>query len=190
MEKGKLIFVTGGVRSGKSSYAESMAVAWSKQLASNLHYVACGVPSDQEMTERIARHQESRENALVSWETWECPYHLQDLANHFSKQDILLLDCVTTLLNNYLFACRIEKPEQALDYILTDIASLQEAAAGLIVVSNEVTQGILDEESLTKNYQYILGNVHQKIVEHADAAYLIENGIPIRKKGAMACKGL
>ncbi|TRM12090.1 bifunctional adenosylcobinamide kinase/adenosylcobinamide-phosphate guanylyltransferase [Lentibacillus cibarius] len=186
MEKGKLIFVTGGVRSGKSSFAENMAINLSRQLEANLHYIACGVPSDEEMSERIARHRENRTNASPPWKTWECPYHLQRISNYFSKQDILVLDCVTTLLNNYLFECNMDEPDQVIDCISIDIASLKRASAGLIVVSNEVAQGIPNQEPFIRNYQSILGNVHQNIVNRADAAYLVENGIPICKKGAMA----
>ncbi|MFD1360080.1 bifunctional adenosylcobinamide kinase/adenosylcobinamide-phosphate guanylyltransferase [Lentibacillus salinarum] len=183
METGKLIFVTGGVRSGKSAYAEKMAVDLGKKLGSNLHYMACGVPSDEEMVARIARHREDRQNASAPWKTWECPYHLQRIAKHFTKQDILVLDCVTTLLNNYLFDRALDEPEQVISCILMDVACLQENSAGLIVVSNEVAQGLTTEEPFTRMYQYILGNVHQGIVDQADTAYLVENGLPICKKG-------
>lgn len=184
METGKLTFITGGVRSGKSSYAEKAAIKLGQNLQANLHYIACGMPSDKEMTARIARHKEDRQNASAHWETWECPYHLHRIAKHFSKQDILVLDCVTTLLNNYLFDCNMDDPERVIDYLLTDIVSLQETSAALIVVSNEVTIGLPFEEPSIKKYQYILGNVHQAIVDQSDTAYLVENGIPICKKGA------
>lgn len=184
METGKLIFVTGGVRSGKSSYAEKMAERLGSKLESNLHYLACGIASDQEMAARIDRHRKDRENSSGHWETWECPYHLERVARHFSKKDVLVLDCVTTLLNNYLFDRALHEHEWLIDCLLTDINSLRENSAWLIVVSNEVTQGLAFEEPLTRSYQYILGQVHQRIVEQADAAYLIEYGIPVCKKGA------
>lgn len=183
MEKGKLTFVTGGVRSGKSSFAEELATDWSRKLDANLHYIACGVPSDKEMRERIARHQENRSGASENFQTWECPYNLQHISSHFSKQDILVLDCVTTLLNNYLFNQHIDAPGAVIDYMLTDIFSLQKASGELVVVSNEVMQGITHQASLTRKYQYILGNVHQTIVAWADTAYLVESGISICKKG-------
>ncbi|GGJ99506.1 adenosylcobinamide kinase/adenosylcobinamide phosphate guanyltransferase [Lentibacillus kapialis] len=184
METGELIFVTGGVRSGKSSYAENKAIELSRKSEAKLHYIACGMPSDEEMAERIARHQANRESVPVHWKTWECPYHLQCIAGYFSKQDILVLDCVTSLLNNYLFDCALDDPPNAIESILTDITCLQETAAALIVVSNEVTQGMPHSESFTRNYQYILGNVHQQIVYYADTVFLLENGLPICKKGA------
>lgn len=183
MEKGKLIFVTGGVRSGKSSFAEELATDWSRKQDGNLHYIACGVSFDNEMRARITRHREQRSSASVNWKTWECPYNLQRISSHFSKQDILVLDCVTTLLNNYLFHQHIDKPGVVLDCMLTDIFSLQEASSGLVVVSNEVMQDVPQLETLIRKYQHILGNVHQNIVARADSAYLVESGIPICKKG-------
>ncbi|UJL46624.1 bifunctional adenosylcobinamide kinase/adenosylcobinamide-phosphate guanylyltransferase [Virgibacillus sp. NKC19-16] len=183
MEKGKLIFVTGGVRSGKSSFAEELATDWSRELDANLHYIACGVPSDKEMRQRITRHQENRSIASINWKTWECPTNLQRISSNFSKQDILVLDCATTLLNNYLFDQNINDSSVVMNYMLTDIFSLQEASSGVIVVSNEVMQDVPHQASVTRKYQYILGNVHQNIVEWADAAYLVESGIPVCKKG-------
>ncbi len=103
MEKGKLIFVSGGVRSGKSSFAEKKAAEWGKKQTLHLNYIACGVASDSEMRNRIARHQKSRASASMNWKTWECPYELARIAGRFSKQDLLVLDCVTTLVTNYLF---------------------------------------------------------------------------------------
>lgn len=184
MEKGKLIFVTGGVRSGKSSFAEETAGALSEQTGLNLHYVACGIPSDGEMRERISHHQDDRLAASVHWQTWECPYQLQRISSHLSKKDIIVLDCVTTLLNNYLFDRNRHQTNKVIDHILTDIFSLQKVCAHLIVVSNEVFQGKSHQESLTRNYQHMLGTIHQKVVSQADQAYLLENNIPIRKKGA------
>ncbi|MGP4106755.1 bifunctional adenosylcobinamide kinase/adenosylcobinamide-phosphate guanylyltransferase [Virgibacillus sp. L01] len=185
MEKGKLIFVSGGVRSGKSSFAEEMAIEWGEQHALKLNYIACGVPSDREMYDRISRHQQNRSSAPLPWKTWEYPYELYRISSQFSKQDILVLDCVTTLVNNYLFEKNMVDPNEVIKCILRDIFSLQEAAAGLIVVSNEVNQEIPSQTTLTGKYQSILGNVHQNIVSQAGGAYLVENGIPIQKKGAV-----
>src|SRR5699024_1576768 len=184
METGKLIFVTGGVRSGKSSYAEKMAMDLGRDQEANLHYIACGDLNDTEMSARIARHRRDRENAPVHWETWECPYNVQRIAKHFSKRDILVLDCVTTLLDNYLFELMMKESEWLIDCLFDEITSLQEAYSVLVVVSNEVTQGVPFKEQLMKKFQYILGNLHQKIVHQADTAYLVENGIPVCKKGA------
>ncbi|MFD1064544.1 bifunctional adenosylcobinamide kinase/adenosylcobinamide-phosphate guanylyltransferase [Oceanobacillus locisalsi] len=185
METGELIFITGGVRSGKSAFAEQLAIRRAQKTDSNLHYVACGIPSDKEMQERIQRHQQDREQSGFSWRTWEQPVYLSPVANQFTTQDVILLDCVTTLLNNYLFQEKVHHENTVLELVRADIAALCEHAGKVIVVSNEVLQDMPYEEEFTQNYQRILGNVHQQIVKRADLAVLIESGIPVVKKGRL-----
>src|SRR4051794_671645 len=98
------IFITGGVRSGKSNFAEKMAVDLAMNTGGQLNYLATGVASDQEMRERIVKHQKDRMAGKSSWRTSEQSLHIGEIANMFGSQDIILLDCVTTLLNNELFS--------------------------------------------------------------------------------------
>ncbi len=99
-----LIFISGGVRSGKSSFAEKLALKIACEEGGGLHYIATGVPSDLEMKERIKKHQHDREAAKYRWITVEQSINIGAIADHFNNRDILLLDCVTTLLNNELFS--------------------------------------------------------------------------------------
>ena len=183
MENEKLTFISGGVRSGKSSFAEYLATTRTEATEHRLHYIACGIPFDGEMQERITRHQVEREHSGFEWSTWEKAVNLVDIAHHFTDRDIILLDCVTTLLNNYLFKENITDQKQVIKLIMRDISSLCQQASEVIVVSNEVLNDLPYNEALTLNYQYILGNVHQQIVMVADTAILLESGIPIYKKG-------
>ncbi|AIF42859.1 bifunctional cobinamide kinase/cobinamide phosphate guanylyltransferase [Virgibacillus sp. SK37] len=179
-----MIFISGGVRSGKSSFAERMATELHLQLPNTkLHYIACGVASDKEMTERIARHQKDRQASNANWETWECAYDVYKIASAFGKSDILVLDCVTTLLNNYLFGREMEDTEQVMQHMWKDISSLSKTGAEVVLVSNEVVQGVPYSSELVQRYQYILGTLHQRIVKEADTAYLVEAGIPVCMKG-------
>ena len=185
METGKLIFITGGVRSGKSTFAEQLAIKHARETDNNLHYIACGIPSDEEMQERIKRHQQDREQSRFSWKTWEQPVHLSHIANQFTNQDVILLDCVTTLLNNYLFQEAINDTHTVLELVREDITALCNHAGEVIIVSNEVLQDIPYEDELTQNYQAVLGNIHQQIAETANLAILVESGIPLVKKGRL-----
>lgn len=185
METGKLIFITGGVRSGKSAFAESIAVKHAGLLAKKLHYIACGIPFDREMQERIQRHQRDREQSGLLWNTWEQPTKLREIAHRFTKQDIILLDCVTTLLNNYLFQERVSSIDEVLQLVMKDVSKLSKYAGELIIVSNEVLHDMPYTDALTLKYQSILGNIHQKIIARADTAVLVESGIPISKKGRL-----
>lgn len=186
MEKGELTFITGGVRSGKSAFAEHLATEYAQESGKNLHYIACSIPFDGEMQERILRHQEDRVHSGFQWDTWEQPKYITEIAERFTSQDIILLDCVTTLLNNYLFQQNMNDPNEALKLVVQDITSLCEQAGTVLVVSNEVLQDMPYTDEFTLDYQSILGNVHQQIVKLANTAILVESGIPIYKKGRFA----
>lgn len=182
-----MIFITGGVRSGKSTFAEQMAPQRAKELGGRLHYLATGAPSDEEMSKRIMRHQQKRSESEFMWRTWEQPRHIERLASSFSKKDVVLLDCVTTLLNNELFFLNQEWEEEFLrevfERLLDGIGVLQANCAELVLVSNEVLNEPLGTNELVLKYSFMLGNLHQELVKRADRAYLVESGIPILVKG-------
>src|SRR5690606_5688809 len=92
---GALIFICGGVRSGKSSFAEKSAAGIASQINGVLNYVAAGQPSDPEMKERIDRHQKDRMESGLDWKTWEKPAELNTISAAFSSKDVVLLDCLT-----------------------------------------------------------------------------------------------
>src|SRR5947207_15991618 len=105
MEAGpSLIFISGGVRSGKSSLAEKLAIKIASEEGGRLHYIATGVTFDKEMKERIKKHQQDRKTAKYQWIITEQSTNIGAIADRFNSRDILLLDCVTTLLNNELFS--------------------------------------------------------------------------------------
>lgn len=176
----QLIFITGGVRSGKSRFAENRAASFRDQ--GTLHYLACGEPSDEEMKERISRHQHDRASKNVPWETVECPTDIGSVAERLNEQSVVLLDCVTTLLSNELFQKDGTLQLETKQKIQSGIEKLRERAKALIIVSNELTQEPLT--SGVERYARQLGELHQWIVSEADEAYLVENGVPRLMKGA------
>lgn len=187
-EKSSLIFISGGVRSGKSRFAEILAGKWKKQISGQLHYVASGQPSDQEMKERIMRHKQDREYSGFHWRTWEIPRNLSPLSSVLSKDDIVLLDCLTTLLNNEFFhdeGCWKDKDFSETIYykILGEIKQVVKQARATIVVSNEVLWEPMADQGLVFSYSKVLGLLHQSLVKECDYAYLVEAGIPILMKG-------
>lgn len=181
METSSLIFVTGGVRSGKSSFAEKLAIERAKEIGGKLHYVATSETVDEEMKRRIARHQKERAEGEFPWKTWEQPSDIGKLAAYFQKGDVLLLDCLTTLINNELYLTN-DTEEEIFHRVETGIAALKERCSMLIIVSNEVLFDPAGENKLVLTYWKLIGRLHQKIVKMADEAYLVECGIPIRKK--------
>ncbi|MFK9090506.1 bifunctional adenosylcobinamide kinase/adenosylcobinamide-phosphate guanylyltransferase [Bacillus salipaludis] len=183
-----LIFITGGVRSGKSSFAEKLAIERKRNIDGQLYYIATGVPSDSEMQKRIEMHQKDRQSGEYQWKTIEKPIQIGTLADSISDNDIILLDCVTTLLNNELFSTEQTWNESYLKKIKEDIMSgilaIKKRAGVMIVVSNEVLNEPLIGSEIVFSYGLILGQIHQDLVREADQAIIVEAGIPIIMKGA------
>jgi adenosylcobinamide kinase / adenosylcobinamide-phosphate guanylyltransferase len=188
-EPSSLVFISGGVRSGKSSFAEKVAADIAGQTGGQLHYIAAGQSTDSEMKNRIARHQKDRLESGLNWKTWEQSRDLRQLSGAFSSNDIVLLDCITTLLNNEFFASEDEwkNPQfqnQVIGSIKEGVEQIAESCHTLVVVSNEVLNESLGENELVFTYGKILGQLHQHLTAMAKRAYLVEAGIPILMKGA------
>lgn len=183
----KLIFVTGGVRSGKSSFAEELAVHTASITGGPLHYIAAGQASDDEMLFRIKRHQKDRDESGFNWTTWEKPTALHELSESFKQNDIILLDCLTTLLNNEFFHSESfnnrEFQHELIYSIKEGIIQILNACDTLIIVSNEVLNDFLGESELVLTYGKLLGHLHQFITQLAEEAYLVEAGVPVKMKG-------
>ncbi|MFY4773590.1 bifunctional adenosylcobinamide kinase/adenosylcobinamide-phosphate guanylyltransferase [Metabacillus sp. RGM 3146] len=177
-----LIFITGGVRSGKSTFAEMLAGSTGNGV---LNYVATSLETDLEMKRRIKRHQQMRQVQDRNWITYEQPYDTEKVSCCFSKKDTVLLDCLTILLSNELFRENIERSnKEVMKHILHGLSSIKKACGTLIIVSNEVFHEAQDSKgTLVNTYVSLLGKLHQELVKIADEAYLVENGVPIRKKG-------
>lgn len=171
MVRGKLIFITGGVRSGKSSFAEHYLM--NEQAKRNV-YIASGVAVDSEMKERIKRHQDDRENYSVEWVTIEQPRHFEQIVPGIQQDDGILWDCVTTWLANELYEGKMEEVEEQL-YVAID--QLLEKAKVMVIVSNEVLDEPISNFEYTALYQAWIGRIHQKLVAKADYAFEMEYGL-------------
>ncbi|WP_066064667.1 bifunctional adenosylcobinamide kinase/adenosylcobinamide-phosphate guanylyltransferase [Neobacillus soli] len=182
-----LIFITGGVRSGKSSFAERKAIEIAGETGGRLNYLATGVATDAEMKARIEKHQRDRESGKYRWNTIERSVQMGEVTDNFTAQDIILLDCVTTLLNNELFLSETVWDgaflEKVKENIITGITAIKNQAGTVIVVSNEVLNEPLLGNELVFTYGRLLGQIHQYLVKEADQAFLVEAGIPIVMKG-------
>lgn len=176
-----LTYITGGVRSGKSEFAEKLAS--SSEMA--VLYVAFGVNTDVEMQERIEKHQQRRPN---SWGTVEKPYELLAPTTQYQQYDVVLVDCFSTWLTNRL----IQIPEEELrnekyrDEIINEVkvwlTRLAEMPQQIIVVSSEVGLGGVAMSTLGRLFHDILGECNQFIAQAADEAYAVLSGLPVRLK--------
>ncbi|WP_108670985.1 bifunctional adenosylcobinamide kinase/adenosylcobinamide-phosphate guanylyltransferase [Peribacillus acanthi] len=186
-----LIFISGGVRSGKSTYAENLLTS-SLPNGDNPHYIATSINTDGEMASRINKHQQDREHSGYQWITWEKSRDIHELTDHIPGKSYVLLDCMTTWLNNELFGevfdgsddwMKKSFQKEKMDHILYGITSLKQHCSKVIVVSNEVSYEPLIDEGPVFQYVKVMGKLHQEIVGLSDQAYLIEQGLPILMKG-------
>ena len=174
--RGKLVFVTGAARSGKSFFAEKMAA----ELEGKVTYIATCVPGDDEMHDRVARHRERRP---VNWLTIEEAYNPAQVIKEADEPGhIFLMDCLTLLVSNLILRSDPQGEEQILEKV-SELAKVSyESAAHVIIVSNEVGWGIVPGDPLSRLYRDIIGRANQKIASYADEAYVTIAGIPIELK--------
>ncbi len=184
MVLGKLTFICGGVRSGKSAYAEKCLVDEAQQNGGRLVYIASGTSTDLEMQERIFKHRHDRANQY--WTTLEQPVQLEGVLPFIQQGDYVLWDCLTTWLANELYmgwelgtpcikqpGCMEQKAMQlyeTLDTMLVEVAHL-------VIVSNEVLDELPSNEEETNVYSQWIGRIHQKLVAKADTAIEMDYGI-------------
>ena len=173
----KIIFITGGARSGKSSFAEKLASALEKDVI----FLATAEALDKEMADRIKKHKSKRSSA---WKTVEEPININILNKFKSFEGAVILDCVTLWLSNMIHKFGIEGAE---DCILRDIRTLLKTVKTskftLIVVSNELGMGIVTENRLAREFRDVAGKCNQLIARMSDEVYLMISGIKLKIKG-------
>lgn len=189
----RLVLILGGARSGKSAFAERLALKSGRSVA----FIATATAGDEEMRERIARHRAARP---VSWHTIEEPLDLAGAVLQAGKlAGVLLLDCITLWLNN-LYAQSVRQhaheseeeqyraiallDETALQEIEKLLAAAQSLAPGktLLIVTNEVGLGIVPHYPLGRLYRDTLGHVNQRLAQAADRVYLMVAGLGVDLK--------
>ena len=170
-----VIFIIGGCRSGKSSHALKIAedIPGGRKI-----YIATCVPQDDEMRQRVAKHQrERREN----WTTVEEPLLLPEaILEHSSKAGVVLVDCLTLWLSNLLMETNDDAKLEGMISQLTD--ALKNATCPIILVSNEVGTGIVPENKLARQYRDLIGLVNQSVAQTANKVFWVVAGIPVAIK--------
>ncbi len=168
----RLSLVLGGVRAGKSSYAQQLAQAGERVL-----FAATAEARDDDMTRRIRAHQEARPS---EWDTLEEPLDIVgSLAARLRGYDTVLLDCLTLWVSNLMLAETVtDIPAEARR--LLDL--YQDGDASWIVVSNEVGLGIIAPTRLGRVYAEELGRVNQIVAAAADEVYFMAAGLPLSLK--------
>jgi adenosylcobinamide kinase/adenosylcobinamide-phosphate guanylyltransferase len=171
----RLIFVTGGARSGKSDFSARLAEADDGKKV----YLATATPGDPEMAERIARHKAARGDG---WVTIEEPVKLVEAVSGIEPGAALVLDCVTLWLTNLLMTCEDGFEECACAMGRELVAALKDISGTAVVVSNEIGLGVVPDNALGRKFRDVAGRVNRIIAEAADEAYLVVSGMPVKIK--------
>ncbi len=169
---GKIIFVTGGQRSGKSVFAEKMVLSKSSHPV----YIATAQVLDDEFRKRVAVHKERRGK---QWITYEEP--LEVSAVELKATDTALFDCVTLWATNCFFHFG-EDSVIALGFMKNQFDSLVASGADIVFVSNEVGLGGVSPNAMQRHFADLQGAINQHIASRADEAYMVLSGIPIKIK--------
>lgn len=165
--------ILGGARSGKSTRAQAFA----EHISAERCYIATAQAFDDEMTERISRHQLDRDS---SWTTFEEPLELSQALSKCVEggHSVILVDCLTLWLSNIMLDKRdIEAETEKL------IATLAQTNASIIFVSNEVGMGLVPDNALGREFRDAQGRLNQKIAALADKVEFIAAGLPLILKG-------
>ena len=183
--KSQIILCSGGARSGKSEFAERLALATAGRKA----YVATGQAFDEEMIDRIKKHQERRGEI---WNNFEVPLHLADEWENISQSaDVILIDCLTMFTTNHMMAHGSIQGQQDANQleatVLTELETLLAAIKScegktVIFVTNEIGLGIVPDNKLARYFRDIAGRVNRTVATAADKLYLTISGVTIELK--------
>ena len=183
--KHRNILIIGGARSGKSDYAQELALS----LPQPVLFVATAEAGDEEMRQRIEAHREKRP---ATWKTLEAPASIGDrIRNEIGSIPTVIIDCITLLVNNVFN--KHSGPDGELSDsglierdVNTEIESLVECMnkvnASFIVVTNEVGQGLVPASSMSRLYRDMLGKTNRILAKNMDEVYMIIASLPVKIK--------
>lgn len=183
-----LVLITGGARSGKSRFAELLAAHPGLPVV----YIATAQVYDEEMALRVKKHREQRPS---DWNLVEEPLALSSVLERYrNERVVLLIDCVTLWLTNLLLSDYREEPEdpfaqdekeqEILDQVQAVAHLAQEISPLVIMVTNEVGQGIVPDNPLSRSYRDLSGRANQTLGRTASKVYSVVAGFPVEIKAS------
>ena len=195
-------FILGGQRSGKSRRAELLAHDWLARSSSHTAVmVATATAWDNEMVERIARHQQDRKERVPGMTTVEQPIALaQAIQAHSAPQTMVVVDCLTLWLTNLLMphedAENTENTETTLKYAskvplaqllraqeATLLIAIEGAAGPVVLVGNEIGLGVVPMGRETRAFVDALGRLNQGVAAACERVTFMAAGLPLTLKG-------
>ena len=167
----KIILITGGQRSGKSTKAEELALSLSEEPV----YVATAHVWDDEFRERVRRHQQRRG---PQWTNIEEELHL---SHHDLTGRVVVIDCVTLWLTNFFFANNSDV-DKSLELAKSEFDKITQPEATYIFVTNEIGSGGVSDNALQRQFTDLQGWMNQYIAARADEVFLMVSGIAVEVK--------
>lgn len=169
----RLIFVLGGARSGKSSFALQQGKAKTPRA-----FLATAEAFDSEMTTRIQMHKRSRGQG---WKTFEVPIQLTEwFASHGANYSSVVVDCLTLWLNNLLRG-KVQS-RHVPSHARKLLKAMRACPAHVVMVSNELGLCLVPGDSVSREFRDVAGRINQLIAAEADEVYFLVSGLPLRLK--------
>ncbi len=165
--------VLGGARSGKSEFAERLVESSNHQMT----FIATAQALDGEMRNRIEEHRKRRG---TSWRTIEEPLDVAYVLDDLDEGEVALLDCLTIWLSNQMLSGGAIR-----DGVDRLMLALERCRAPVVVVSNEVGQGIVPEDPLSRRFRDEQGRLNQRLAGRCGLVVLISAGLPLVLKGTL-----
>ena len=167
----RIILITGGQRSGKSSFAEKKA----HELTTSPVYLATAKIWDEEFRKRVERHQKNR------GPEWTNIEEEKELSRHSLEGRVVLIDCVTLWCTNYFFDLEADT-DKALTAVKAEFDRLTQQDATFIFVTNEIGMGGTSENLIQRKFTDMQGWMNQYIASRANRVILMVSGIPVKVK--------
>jgi len=181
----KNTLIIGGARSGKSNYAQELALKYPQPAL----FVATAEANDEEMRQRIEEHKKVRPS---TWRTLEVTTHVGNrIRQEIGEMQTVIVDCITLLVNNIFnsyFDASMELGDAKLveETVIAEISELvdciSQVNASFIIVTNEVGLGIVPTVSVSRLYRDLLGRANQILAQHTDEVCLMVAGLAVKIK--------
>lgn len=168
----KVVFITGGARSGKSAFALNEA----SRLPGTRAFIATMEPLDEEMKARIEAHGKERG---TGWDTFEEPVEIAGCLRGLSGYEAVVIDCLTLWLSNLMLAGRDVETEAG--HLIKALKDNKEARCAF-VVSNEVGMGIVPDNGMARSFRDMAGKLNKLVAQEADEVYLMVSGLHLKIK--------
>ena len=172
----RIVLISGGARSGKSRYAEELALS----LSPNPVYVATAHVWDDEFRERVKKHQERRGPEWTNIEEEKL------LSRHDLTGRVAVIDCITLWCTNYFF--ELQEVDKALNALKAEFDEFTAKDATYIFVTNEIGMGGVSENAVQRKFTDLQGWMNQYVASKADEVILMVSGLPLELKKSLQAK--